>query len=96
MDLSETCRVIYKINLRQLCISLAFIIRKYHDARSTECEITTLIFQFLIVSSRGYGNTITVRDESEDVFLALSLKKFKKTTHPCLKYRNFELESPFS
>jgi len=31
--------VLYQINLRQLCISLANIIRIYHDARSFECQI---------------------------------------------------------
>ena len=39
VDLSETCRVLYQINLGQLCISLAFIGRIYHDARSPECQI---------------------------------------------------------
>ena len=39
VDLSETCRFLYQNKFEKLCISLAFIIRIYHDARSSECQI---------------------------------------------------------
>jgi len=38
VDLSETCRVLYQINLRHLCISLALILRIYHVAWTPECR----------------------------------------------------------
>jgi hypothetical protein len=34
VDLSETCRVIYQNKLEKQCISLAFIIRAFHDINS--------------------------------------------------------------
>ena len=39
VNLSETCTVLYQIKFEKQCISLAFIIRIYHDARSSECQI---------------------------------------------------------
>jgi hypothetical protein len=44
VDLSETCRVLYQNKFEKLCISLACIIRIYHDARSSECQCFILIF----------------------------------------------------
>jgi len=35
---SETCRVLYKNKVEKLRILLAFVIRLYHDARSSECQ----------------------------------------------------------
>ena len=34
-SLSETCRVVYQNKVEKWCILLAFIIRIYHDARSS-------------------------------------------------------------
>jgi len=39
VDLSETCRVLFQNKFEKQCISLAFIIRIYHDAWSSECQI---------------------------------------------------------
>jgi len=35
---SETCSGLYQNKLEKQCISLAFIIRIYHDVRSSECQ----------------------------------------------------------
>jgi len=40
VNLSETCRVLYQNKVQKQCISLAIIIRLYHDARSSECQST--------------------------------------------------------
>jgi hypothetical protein len=37
VDLSETCRVLYQNKYKLQCISSAFTIRIYHDAKSSEC-----------------------------------------------------------
>jgi len=39
VSLSETCRVLYQNIVGKWCILLAFIIRIYHDARPSECQI---------------------------------------------------------
>jgi hypothetical protein len=39
VDLSEAYRVLYQINLRICESRFSFIIRIYHDARSSECQI---------------------------------------------------------
>jgi len=39
VSLSETCRVVYQNKVEKQCILLASIIRIYHDARSSECQI---------------------------------------------------------
>jgi hypothetical protein len=39
--MNETCRVLYQNKLEKYCISLAFIMRIYHDARSSECQLAT-------------------------------------------------------
>ena len=38
VSLSETCRGPYQNKVEKECISLVFIIRIYHDARSSECQ----------------------------------------------------------
>jgi hypothetical protein len=45
--LSETCRVVYQNKFEKQCILLAFILRIYHDARSSGCQIYKLHFQQL-------------------------------------------------
>jgi hypothetical protein len=40
--LSETCKSALSNKFEKQCISLAFIIRIYHDARSSDCEIFIL------------------------------------------------------
>jgi hypothetical protein len=35
---SETCRLLYQNKFEKWRISLAFVIRIYHDARSSECQ----------------------------------------------------------
>jgi len=35
---SETCRVLYQNKVGKQCILLAFIMRIYHDALSSECQ----------------------------------------------------------
>jgi hypothetical protein len=52
VELSETCRVLYQINLRNSA-SLAFIIRIYHDARSSECQICFLYVAVFQASKNG-------------------------------------------
>ena len=44
VDLSETRRFIYQNKLEKWCISLAFNIRIYHGARSSECQIQDILF----------------------------------------------------
>ena len=39
VSLSETCRVLYQNKAEKYCILLAFIVRIYIDARSSECQI---------------------------------------------------------
>jgi hypothetical protein len=65
VNLSETSRVLYQINLRNSAFSLAFIIRIYHDARSSECQIGTSLFVIFITtcfdpkrSSSGYDDPL--------------------------------------
>jgi hypothetical protein len=44
VNLSETCRVLYQNKFEKQCISLVFIIKIYHDARSSECQIQLRFF----------------------------------------------------
>ena len=44
VDLSETYRVLHQNKFEKYCISLAFIIRIYHDPRSSECQIHSMMF----------------------------------------------------
>jgi len=39
VSLSKTFRVLYQNNVEKQCMLLAFIIRIYHDSRSSECQI---------------------------------------------------------
>jgi hypothetical protein len=41
----ETCRVLYQNKVEKQCIFLAVIIRIYHDARSSECQICSEIIE---------------------------------------------------
>jgi len=43
--MSETCRVLYQNKVDKQCISLAFIVRVYHDARSYESHIHCMFYQ---------------------------------------------------
>jgi hypothetical protein len=45
VDLSEICRVLSN-KFEKLWISLAFIIRIYHDAQSSECQILISLLQY--------------------------------------------------
>jgi len=49
VDLSETCRVLYQNKVEKKCILLAFIIRIYHDARSSECQILAYYWFVLLL-----------------------------------------------
>jgi hypothetical protein len=40
----STFRVLYQINVRKLCIFLAFIISIHHPARSSECQIPPVVY----------------------------------------------------
>jgi hypothetical protein len=42
-NLSETCRVIYQNKFQKLVHLVGFIIRIYHDARSSECQINVAV-----------------------------------------------------
>ena len=42
VNLSETCRILYQNKFEKWCILLAFIIKIYHDARSSECQSVTI------------------------------------------------------
>jgi len=53
VNLSETCRVLYQNKLEKQYISLAFIIRIYHDARSSECQTNIRVVQ-------NMGNILTI------------------------------------
>jgi len=48
--LSETCRVLYQISMRNSASHLAFIIRIYHDAWSSECQknILTSTYSYIV------------------------------------------------
>jgi hypothetical protein len=46
---SETCRILYQNKFEKYCISLAFIMRIYHDARSHECQVKYLSWKYDIV-----------------------------------------------
>jgi len=54
---AETCRVLYQNKLEKQSISLAFIIRVYHNAQSSECQIIMNLWVSYnsgnILSSRG-------------------------------------------
>ena len=43
MNLPETYRVLYQNKVEKYCIFLAFIIRIYHDAQSSECQIRGIV-----------------------------------------------------
>jgi len=45
LSLSETCRFLYENKLEKECISLVFIIRMYHDTRTSECQIRYFIIK---------------------------------------------------
>ena len=47
VDLSETCRVLLSNKFEKLCSSFAFILRIYHDARSSECQIQHTIYSLV-------------------------------------------------
>jgi uncharacterized protein YqiB (DUF1249 family) len=36
--MSETCRVLFQIKFDELVYLVGFVIRMYHDARSSECQ----------------------------------------------------------
>jgi hypothetical protein len=42
-DLSETCRVLYQNKFEKLVHLVGFIIRMYHNARSSECQIKSFL-----------------------------------------------------
>ena len=58
VDLSETCRVLYQTKFENLCILLAFIIRIYHDAWSSESQI---IFVFFFSNSCSGSISVKIR-----------------------------------
>ena len=47
VSLSEICRVLYQNKVEKQCILLAFIIRIYHEAWSSECQICPSTSVFL-------------------------------------------------
>jgi len=53
VDLSETCRVLYQNKFEKWCITLAFIIRIYHDARSYECQMKKTVLKLNTDSHRN-------------------------------------------
>ena len=57
--MSETCRVLYQNSVEKYYISLAFIIRIYHDARCYECQMLR-VFLLSAVPIGVLNSTISI------------------------------------
>ena len=70
-QMSETHRILYQNKFEKQCISLAFIIRIYHDARSSEYQIQifTELFLQCILKSQQISN---IQEEEEHLSLLLA------------------------
>jgi len=82
VDLSETCRVLYQINLRNKSILLAFIIKIYHDAQSYKCQIVNVWFETWKLTLTATHNCLS-RSLKQNLFIFLWSSWLKKHFHNC-------------
>ena len=86
-ELSETCRVLFQNKFEKLLHLVGFIIRIYHDARSPERRIWTVVHKYTTVwASLLHGNRIILNRQMPyrgDGFTAVNAQG-KRWTRPPL------------